>query len=91
MGCARDGVRVKSGTPGSIRTPMLEFAARELTPPGGTMEDTLRGFGQSHPISRVGTVEEVAELAVYLCSDKAGFCTGSDYAIDGGLRAQLGV
>ena len=89
--CAPDGVRVNSISPGSIRTPLLEFAARELTPPGGTMEETLRGFGASHPIGRVGTVEEVAELVVYLASDRAGFCTGSDYAIDGGLRAQLGV
>ena len=89
--CARDGVRVNSISPGSIRTPLLEFAARELTAPGGTMEDTLRGFGAAHPVGRVGTVEEVAELVVYLASDKAGFCTGGDYAIDGGLRAQLGV
>jgi NAD(P)-dependent dehydrogenase (short-subunit alcohol dehydrogenase family) len=89
--CARDGVRVNSISPGSIRTPLLEFAARELTPPGGTMEETLRGFGNSHPIGRVGTVEEVADLVVYLASERAGFCTGSDYAIDGGLRAQLGV
>lgn len=89
--CAHDGVRVNSISPGSVRTPLLEFAARELTPPGGTMEDTIEEFGKSHPVGRVGTVEEVAELAVYLASDKAGFCTGGDYAIDGGLRAQLGV
>lgn len=89
--CAADGVRVNSISPGSIRTPLLEFAAAELTPPGGTMEETLRGFGESHPIGRIGTAEEVAELVVYLAGSKAGFCTGSDYAIDGGLRAQLGV
>lgn len=89
--CARDGVRVNSISPGSIRTPLLEFAARSLTPPGGSMEETLRGFGESHPVGRVGTVEEVAELVAFLASGRSGFCTGGDYPIDGGLRAQLGV
>jgi NAD(P)-dependent dehydrogenase (short-subunit alcohol dehydrogenase family) len=89
--CARDGVRVNSISPGSIRTPLLEFAARSLTPPGGSMEETLRGFGHSHPVGRVGTVEEVAELVAFLASGRSGFCTGGDYPIDGGLRAQLGV
>jgi NAD(P)-dependent dehydrogenase (short-subunit alcohol dehydrogenase family) len=89
--CAHDGIRVNSVSPGSIRTPMLEFAARSLTPEGGSVEETLIGFGKSHPIGRVGTIEEVAELVAYLASPRSGFCTGSDYAVDGGLRAQLGV
>ncbi|WP_029041925.1 SDR family NAD(P)-dependent oxidoreductase [Cucumibacter marinus] len=89
--CAADGVRVNSVSPGSIRTPLLEFAAQELTPPGGSIEETLKGFGAAHPVGRVGTVEEVADLVAYLAGGSAGFCTGSDFAIDGGLRAQLGV
>lgn len=89
--CARDGVRVNSISPGSIHTPLLEFAARSLTPPGGSMEETLNGFGRSHPIGRIGTIEEVAELVAFLASGRSGFCTGGDYPIDGGLRAQLGV
>jgi NAD(P)-dependent dehydrogenase (short-subunit alcohol dehydrogenase family) len=89
--CARDGVRVNSISPGSIHTPLLEFAARSLTPPGGSMEETLRGFGASHPIGRIGTTEEVAELVAFLAGSRSGFCTGGDYPIDGGLRAQLGV
>ncbi len=89
--CARDGVRVNSISPGSIHTPLLEFAARSLTPPGGSMEETLRGFGSSHPIGRIGTIEEVAELVTFLAGSRSGFCTGGDYPIDGGLRAQLGV
>ena len=89
--CAHDGVRVNSISPGSIRTPLLEFAAQQLTPEGGSIEQTLKGFGASHPIGRVGTVEEVAELIAYLGGARAGFCTGGDYPIDGGLRAQLGV
>ncbi|MCC0022840.1 MAG: SDR family oxidoreductase [Hyphomicrobiaceae bacterium] len=89
--CAHDGVKVNSVSPGSIRTPLLEFAAESLTPHGGTMEETLAGFGKSHPIGRVGTVEEVAELVAFLVGPRSGFCTGGDYPVDGGLRAQLGV
>jgi NAD(P)-dependent dehydrogenase (short-subunit alcohol dehydrogenase family) len=89
--CAHDGVRVNSVSPGSIRTPMLEFAARELAPEGGSVEETIKSFGASHPIGRVGTVEEVAELIAYLAGERAGFCTGGDFPIDGGLAAQLGV
>ncbi len=39
---------------------------------------------ETHPIGRVGTPEEVAELICYLASDKAGWITGATYAIDGG-------
>ena len=49
------------------------------------------GFGASHPLGRIGTPEEVAELAAFLVSDRAGFCTGGDYLVDGGLLAGIGV
>lgn len=89
--CAKDGVRVNSVSPGSIRTPLLEFAARSLTPDGGDIEDTIRGFGRSHAVGRVGTVEEVAALVSYLVGPESGFCIGGDFQIDGGLKAKLGV
>jgi Dehydrogenases with different specificities (related to short-chain alcohol dehydrogenases) len=41
-----------------------------------------------HPIGRLGNEEEVAEMVVWLSSDKASFVTGSYYAIDGGYLAQ---
>jgi len=59
--------------------------------PGGRMEDMLATFGAAHPVGRVGTVEEVAELVAYLCSDLAAFTTGADFRIDGGLTAYIGV
>ncbi len=89
--CAKDNIRVNSVSPGSIRTPLLEFAAEEIVGKGNPIEDTIAEFGKSHPLGRVGTIEEVSELIAYLAGDRSGFCTGGDYRIDGGLTAQLGV
>lgn len=88
---AKDNIRVNSISPGSVRTPLLEFAARSVVGEDGDIEDTIRAFGAAHPIGRVGTVEETSALIAFLCSDRAGFCTGGDYLIDGGLTAGLGV
>ncbi|MEV8467288.1 SDR family oxidoreductase [Fluviibacterium sp. DFM31] len=88
---ARDGIRVNSISPGSIRTPLLEFAAQEVAGPGNPIEDTIAEFGKAHPIGRVGTIEETSQLIGFLCSEKAGFCTGADYRIDGALTAYIGV
>lgn len=87
---AGDGIRVNSISPGSIATPMLEAAARTFSP-GLAVEDVFRRFGDAHPLGRIGTPEEVAEMAAFLASGKAGFCTGADYVIDGGLLAGLAV
>ena len=48
-------------------------------------------FGAAHPLGRIGTPEEVAELAAFVASDKAGFCTGTDFVVDGGLLAGIAV
>lgn len=89
--CAKDNIRVNSISPGSIRTPLLEFAARELTLPGGNPEKTLDEFGAAHAIGRIGTVEEIGALVAYLVGPESGFCIGGDFLIDGGLKAKLGV
>ncbi len=85
---ASDGIRVNSISPGSIATPMLAAAARRFSP-DLAVEEAYQQFGQAHPLGRVGSAEEVAELTAYLVSDKAAFCTGGDYLIDGGLLAGL--
>jgi meso-butanediol dehydrogenase / (S,S)-butanediol dehydrogenase / diacetyl reductase len=87
---AADKIRVNSISPGSIRTPMLARSAANF---GGGLpvEQVFERFGQAHPLRRIGTPEEVAELAAFLSSDKAGFCTGGDYLVDGGLLAGIGV
>ena len=88
---ARQGIRVNSVSPGSIRTPILEKAARGDSGSDADIEAAFRRFGEAHPLGRIGEPEEVAELIAFLCSSKAGFCTGADYKIDGGLTAGLGV
>ncbi|MGA6981244.1 MAG: glucose 1-dehydrogenase [Candidatus Sulfotelmatobacter sp.] len=87
---AADNIRVNSISPGSIRTPMLARSAANFSP-GLPSEEVFARFGAAHPLGRIGTVEEVAELAAFLASDKAGFCTGGDYLVDGGLLAGIGV
>jgi meso-butanediol dehydrogenase / (S,S)-butanediol dehydrogenase / diacetyl reductase len=87
---AVDKIRVNSISPGSIRTPMLAISAEHFSP-GEPMEEVFARFGAAHPLGRIGTPEEVAELAAFLSSDRAAFCTGGDYLIDGGLLAGIGV
>jgi meso-butanediol dehydrogenase / (S,S)-butanediol dehydrogenase / diacetyl reductase len=87
---AADRIRVNSISPGSIRTPMLARAAAHFGP-DLPMETVFERFGVAHPLGRIGTPDEVAELAAFLASDNAGFCTGADYLVDGGLLAGIGV
>ena len=87
---APDNIRVNSISPGSIRTPMLARSAANFSPDLST-EETFARFAAAHPLGRIGTPEEVAELAAFLASDRAGFCTGGDYLVDGGLLAGIGV
>jgi meso-butanediol dehydrogenase / (S,S)-butanediol dehydrogenase / diacetyl reductase len=87
---AADRIRVNSISPGSIRTPMLEHAAAHFSP-DLPVDAVVERFGAAHPLGRVGTVEEVAELAAFLLSERSAFCTGGDYLVDGGLLAGIGV
>jgi NAD(P)-dependent dehydrogenase (short-subunit alcohol dehydrogenase family) len=89
--CAPHGVRVLSVSPGSIRTPLLEWGAGQVAGPDGRAEDVIAEWGRTHPIGRVGEAEEVAALIAFACSDEAGFLTGVDLRIDGGLTARLAV
>lgn len=74
------GVRVNAVGPGFIRTPMIEQLEED--------EATNQMLVSMHPIGRLGEPEEVAELIVWLASDKASFVTGSYYPVDGGYLAR---
>ncbi|MDS9466189.1 SDR family oxidoreductase [Paracoccus sp. MBLB3053] len=87
---AAASIRVNSVSPGSVRTPILELAARKLGSDQAEDEVFAR-FGAAHPLGRIGEPDEVAELIAFLCSDRAAFITGADYLIDGGLNAGLAV
>ena len=62
---------------------MLEDAADTFG--GDDPEGTIREWGRLHPLGRVGTVDEVANLVLFLGSDESSFCTGGCYRVDGGL------
>lgn len=82
---AKEGIRVNSICPGGIDTRMLDSLAEQAT--GGSME-TSEMMAPLHPIGRIGTAEEVANLIVWLCSDRASFVTGAHIPVDGGYVAQ---
>ena len=51
----------------------------------GKEKEMFDKLSQTQPIGRMGTPEEIAALALYLCSDEASFITGCDYLVDGGF------
>lgn len=80
---ATRGIRVNAVCPGIIDTPILG-------PLHGVPEFTEGVLAKIHPVGRVGQPEEVANLVVFLASDRASFTTGAVYPVDGGLLATLG-
>jgi NAD(P)-dependent dehydrogenase (short-subunit alcohol dehydrogenase family) len=87
---AGEGIRVNAVCPASIDTPMLRWAAEHLGD-GRAPEELLAEWAAMHPVGRVGTSAEVAELIAFLAGPHAGFITGADYRVDGGMMAALGV
>ncbi len=78
-----EGVRCNSISPARVHTPFVDGYLKENYP--GQEEEMFEKLSKTQPIGRMAKPEEVAELALFLCSDKAGFITGMDYPIDGGF------
>ncbi len=77
-------IRVNCINPGLIRTPDWENTARKLS--GDDWEAYLQSVADEHAtIKRFGTVEELADFFVFLCSDRASYSVGSTYFVDGGM------
>ncbi|MCG8310091.1 MAG: SDR family oxidoreductase [Cytophagales bacterium] len=76
-------IRCNSISPARIHTPFVDgFLKKNYK---GKEEEVFEQLAKSQPVGRMGKPEEVAELACFLCSDKASFMTGTDYPIDGGF------
>jgi 2-keto-3-deoxy-L-fuconate dehydrogenase len=77
------GIRCNCISPARVHTPFVDgFLAKNY--PGHEAEK-MKELARAQPIGRMGTPEEIAVLALYLCSDEASFLTGVDYPIDGGF------
>lgn len=87
---AAEGIRVVAVCPASVETPMLRASA-DLFKGAGSRQETLDDWGAMHPVGRIGRPEEVAALIAFLAGPNAGFITGGEYKIDGGMMAALGV
>jgi NAD(P)-dependent dehydrogenase (short-subunit alcohol dehydrogenase family) len=78
---AKAGIRVNAVCPGVIETPMVARLTRE-------QPHLAEALVANEPVGRVGKPEEIAETAVWLCSEAASFVTGEAMSVDGGYVAQ---
>lgn len=77
---ARTGIRCNSVHPGVIRTAMLEKVMAQVSDPKALMD----GFVATHPIGHIGEPDDIAEMVLYLASDRSKFITGAAMIVDGG-------
>ncbi len=81
---AEHHIRVLAICPGTIDTEMVRASAAMQ---GGDVEETLRKWGKMHPIGRIGTGQDIANVVLFLASDRASFMTGEYVCVDGGYMA----
>jgi NAD(P)-dependent dehydrogenase (short-subunit alcohol dehydrogenase family) len=87
LSVARDyvaaGIRCNSISPARVHTPFVDGFLKQHYP--GREQEVFEQLARTQPIGRMGEPDEIAALAVFLCSDEAAFITGSNYAVDGGF------
>lgn len=85
------GIRVNTVNPGLILTPDWVKTAKQLSADtGGDWEGYLQSVADEHaPIRRFGTVEELADFMVFLCSPRASYVSGSVHHVDGGMLRSI--
>jgi 2-keto-3-deoxy-L-fuconate dehydrogenase len=76
-------IRCNSISPARVHTPFVDGYLRKNYP--GREEEMFEKLSKTQPIGRMAQPDEIASLALFLCSDEAAFITGTDYAIDGGF------
>ena len=78
----RLGINVNAICPGSFDTPMMRGMAKLRG--WDSEDDYIKELGKGIPLGRLGTAEEMADLAVFLASNKSKYITGTEIVIDGG-------
>lgn len=78
-----DGIRCNCLCPARVHTPFVDNYLAQHYP--GSEDEMFAKLAASQPIGRMGTPDEVADLALFVCSDAAGFITGTNLDIDGGF------
>lgn len=79
-----DGIRCNSISPARVHTPFVDGFISKTYP--GKEAEMFEKLSKTQPIGRMAKPDEIGALALYLCSDEAGFITGCDYLIDGGFE-----
>ena len=90
-----DNIRVNAICPGTVPTPLVRatyekrggFSATANVPADATIDEMIEAAKIRHPIGRLGTTGEIAQLALHLASDESSWTTGTAMVIDGGMSA----